>query len=127
MARLEKAGVMLLRGKRGKAAAGVEKKDILPKTVRGPAQFFEHPAKGFAGVNGIEEHAFLPGKLERKAEVFLAREAVTGAQMTIEYLEGAVAGREIEFSRGLLNELADVLLEIGGGVADVHREKLSRR
>src|SRR5207247_5545944 len=126
-ARLEQAGVTLWIGKRGDAAAGVEKKDIFSEAIRRPAQLFQHAAKGFSGVNRIEQHAFLPGKLEIKAEVFLAREAVTGAEMAIEYLEDAVARREIEFSRGLLNELADVLLEIDGGAAAVHTEKLSRR
>src|SRR6266487_2795256 len=116
----QNAGILLLKREGGEGAAGMEKENLFAEPIRRLAQFGEHSAKGFPRVSRIQQHAFLSGEPEVKAHIVVTGNAEPIAHVAVEDLEGPIAGRKIELPCGLFDELADALVEVFGGITNVH-------
>src|SRR6266540_3150537 len=95
----QNTGILLLIRESGEGAAGMEKENLFAETLRRLAQL---------------------GEPEVKAQIVVTGNAEPIAHVAVEDLKRAITGRKIEFPRGLFDELADALVEVFGGVANVH-------
>ena len=62
----------------------MDENDTLAETLRITLKFLDHPVKGLAGVNRIQENPFRLGHFTHQLQLFGLRQGITAADITID-------------------------------------------